>query len=163
MSRSRTASIATAGMLVLGCWSEGMPLENTGKADGICGESSCSDTVTVDVTRRDEQIYPPGDYHFSAEIDALFPLIAACTLPPDGPLICSGSAEVHVRLSSSHDRFIVQIYNRAPEQVLLSVWFDDTEIGAEILTPSYEYVGGNDPDCSLTCMQGTAALRTAAP
>ncbi len=151
------------GVLALGCWSEGMPLENTGEADGLCTAPDCSDTLSVDVTRRDEQIFPPGDYTFSIEIDAGSPLSAACSLSAEAVLSCSASNALHVRLNDNYNRFIVRVDDRAPEQLLMSVSFGDTEIGVDLLTPDYEYIGSNDPDCTLTCMQGTAAMRTAAP
>jgi hypothetical protein len=163
MNRRKARMILMVAATVSACWSEGMPLENTGEADGICTDPDCDDTVTVDVTRRDEQIFPPGEYTFSMEIEAGSPRVAGCTMEEDYSLSCTGSASLNVRIHADLDRFIIRADDQSPEQLLVVVEFEGTEIGAEILIPNYEYVGSADPDCTLTCMQGTAEMRTAAP
>lgn len=155
-------AMGAAALVTSSCWSEGDPFE-TSESDGICLAPDCADSVTVDVRRRDEEIFPPGDYLFSVEIDAGVPIAATCTLSSNAAFSCAEDAGIDVQLNASFDRFIVRIDNRAPDQLFISVSFNDGEIGTEILAPDYAYVGSNDPDCNLTCMQGTAEMRTTSP
>ena len=157
-------SVLPVGVLVLvvACWSEGPELPG-GEADGICAAAPCSDIVSIDVTRRDEGLFPPGAYTFTVEIESGNPVTEQCALNDAASLSCSGAADVSVRLSAEFDRFVVTVSDTSPEQLVLRVSYESTVIGEELLKPEYQYISDADPDCGITCIQGTAALGTAAP
>lgn len=146
--------------LALGaCWGEEGGL-GLGEADGICSELDCRDMVGIEVSRRDEDVFPPGDYTFWVEIDAGSPLVESCALSEDASLSCGGEEDVSVRLTEKLDTLVLRVDGVSPEQLLVSVSFGGVEVGVEILEPDYEFIGGEDPDCTQTCLQGTAEMRT---
>jgi hypothetical protein len=163
--RQRNFQIVYGAMIVClvlcACWSEEDGI-SFGGADGICSELACRDMVSIEVSRRDEGVFPPGDYTFLVETDAADPLVENCILSEGGALSCGGEQDISIRLTAKLDTFVIRADDISPKQLLVSVSFESSEIGSKILKPDYHIIGGADPDCTQTCFQGTAEMRTAA-
>jgi hypothetical protein len=143
------------------CWSESAPFGEGGN-DGICSGAGCTDSVSIDVSRRDEQIFVPAEYEFDMEIESGNPIAVSCTLSSEASLSCSGDTNLlDVRLNDDFDIFTLRIENASPDQLFVAVYKDDSEIGEDILAPGYDYITGNDPDCTATCVQGNVEMRVA--
>ncbi len=152
---------SAAGLVASACWSEGGPLSGMGGNDGVCAGADCVDMVSIQISRRDELLFQPGEYQFQVEIERENPMVTTCTLSQEASFSCSGPSRMSVRLNSDFDIFTIKIEDAAPEQLLVAVLLDDGEIGEDLLTPDYEYIVGDDPDCMETCMQGNVEMRVA--
>ena len=152
-------AVLTAGGLASACWSEGAELPGL-EADGICTSAPCDDALGIDITKRDEGLFFPGTYGFIIEIESGDPKAKQCVLDDAKALSCSGAADVSVRLTDELDRFVVTISDASPDRLLFRVSYENGAIGEDLLVPEYQYISDGDPDCGITCIQGTAALKT---
>ncbi len=154
-----TAMLLAVFLNVVSCWTETDSV-TLGDYTGNCLYKNCIDMLQIQISRRDEGIFLPGTYEFHIEIDKNTSIVADCTITDNGAFQCeSNMSDIETRLSPFLDTFIIQITNVSPQQILVHIYLDDMKIGEDILSPSYEYIAGNDPDCSDTCVNGTAEMR----
>ena len=161
MTCGRTSWLLVLSVGLVACWTDenepgGGPLGN-----GIyCYDLNCKDLLTIDVLRRDNEAFVPGEYTFSLGPDE--PQVA-CVFSPDGALSYDGATDLMaVSLNQARDMFTIR-FDVTPREIFLEVLLDDAVIGSEVLVPSYQVITSQDPECLDTCTQGSASMNVQSP
>lgn len=136
------------------------PDEKQAADAGDCGVEECSDLLEVEVIRADNQQFMGGVYAF----EVLFPdqsmLSIQCLLNyAEQGLICDSGdlTEMIAAIDPTGLAFTISMIE-APQIADVSVRYNDLLIGERVLTPSYEEIEPNGPDCPPLCFVGEAAM-----
>jgi hypothetical protein len=131
---------------------------------GSCTEMGCSDTLVIDIERRDTEPYVEGSYSFTLSPAGESTLIVDCTLDnQDGPLTCSAnSVLIETKINGFGDTFTIRI-SEAPQSILVTVEFGTQLLGEETLSPEYGIFTPNGVECEPMCFQGSTTIRVSAP
>ena len=153
------AMLPLLSLLGLAC----LPLSESQQYNGGCGDLGCSDMLTLYVERIDSNDFPAGPYLFSLDPQSSAPLTADCRINSGQSLSCdTNSGQLTVNLNSGGDEFTLRLLS-APPQLLLEVYYESSLLGDASLYPDYQLVFPGDPECDLSCTQGSAAIKVAGP
>lgn len=155
-----TASTALL-LIIPACWTGDNIFDDQGMD---CTDMGCEDQLKLSFQRRDGKPFVAGDYTISIAFGAQKPLTCQCTLSPDMALgHCTGDTqEIETDLVSGGREISATIY-WAPTTITASLGFNGTPIGDQVVSPDYQIVTPNGPDCEPLCFQASIDVEVSNP
>ena len=163
-SGGRLYHLAMAVLLATGCWSENKQPSDDGYIGGpYCPPLNCANQLHIYVERRDQTVFSSGMYAFEIEIEPGNLLKLTCQLDDQLSLSCDGdTGMVRIGINVSGKQISLGV-DATPTQVLVMAYFEDEEIGSDLLVPKYQIITALDPACTESCEEGACTLKVASP
>ncbi len=127
---------------------------------GTCAQETCVNQLLVDVIRSDNGEFYTGVYAFVAELPDQTVLAIECYLAylEEGLRCESGDVELMAAGIESDGSTLNLGLRAAPQTAKIKIFYNDWIIGERLLTPSYEEVTPNGPDCPPVCQSGESVM-----
>jgi len=125
-----------------------------------CTEMACNNMLTVEVIRPDSQTFLAGAYRFEMQLPDETELMLECHLasPQEGFICAMGDLTlIGVQIDATGTAIHVTLLG-APETVTVTVEYSGAIIGERTMTPVYEELYPNGPECPPTCYQAEEAM-----